>query len=137
MNRRDFLQRVIGLTLVTLILVGGCVPAATAPPDQAATRVAEASAIAATLTAEAARTTATPTTTPTAMAADTLELPTTTPTPVPPTATFIPVAPTATPVPQLPTPTQTLATAPAAGSVEGTLPLHRNLPVTLCDRVVP
>ena len=133
MSHRNLVQQMIGLTLVTLLLVSGCVPAITPTPDRVATGVAEAKAIAATLTAEAAGTTATPTTTPTAMAADTLELPTTTPTPVPPTATLTPVPPTATPVPQLPTPTQTPTPAPAAGSVEGTLPLHCNLPVTLCD----
>ena len=76
MNHKMLLQQMIDLTLVTLLLGGGCVPAITPAPDHVATGTAEAKAIAATLTAEA------PTAIPTAIVTDTpVFTPTSTPTP--------------------------------------------------------
>ena len=99
MNHRVFLQQMIGLTLVTVLLVGCGTAQVTPTPDRVDTSVTEAKAFTATLTAEAPTATLVP---PTA---------TRTATPVPPTATPTPTntpSPTPTFTPTTPAPTEIL-----------------------------
>ena len=109
MNRRNLAQQMMGLAFATLLLVGGCVPAATPTPDRVATGVAGAKAAAATLTAEAPTATAMHTNTPAPT-----EMPTNTPTPTStlmptPTSTTTPThTPTNTPTPTRPAPAEVL-----------------------------
>ena len=108
MNHRCVAQQMIGLTLVILLLVGGCVPATTLTPDRVATGVAEAKAIAATLTVEA------PTATPTATATDT---PTPIATAVPSTRASVPTD-TPTPSPTAIMALRVTSTTVATGTTE-------------------
>ena len=128
MNHQCVAQQMIGLTLVTLLLVGGCVPAATPTPDRVATGVAEAKAVAATLTAEAPAPSPAP--------------PTATPTSVPPTATptITPTPnPTSTPTPtNTATPTDTPTPVPPTSTPAGPpMPVEFEIATNPGDQVMP
>ncbi len=99
MNHRDFLQQMIGLALATLLLVGGCVPAATPTPNRVATGVAEALTVIPTATPTAIATnTPAPTATPTVTSTGTpTPSPTNTPTSTPTSIKTPTARPTATP----------------------------------------